>query len=86
MRQYCELHMLGVSPNYFAERNVVCKNGRYRLINFHDIEDIKDDHECHWIGVLLEGAPNPGTLKIGCPYIYEVGMSLSLWGYRMFFF
>ncbi len=39
MRNFCELHLLGLSLNDFAERNVVHKDGRYRLIDFQDVND-----------------------------------------------
>ncbi|KAK0463979.1 uncharacterized protein EV420DRAFT_1117954 [Desarmillaria tabescens] len=39
-----EFHRLtGLHPDDFAERNVVCMDGKYKLIDFHELIE----HECH---------------------------------------
>lgn len=68
----------------FAERNVVVRDGRYRLIDFHDIED----HSCDWckdmdwqVGHFWLEAQR----KIPCDILGELGDEMGIWSDRTFF-
>lgn len=67
----------------FAERNVVVRDGRYRLIDFHDIED----HSCDWckdmdwqVGHFWLEAQR----KIPCDILGELGDEMGIWSDRTF--
>ncbi|KLO13258.1 hypothetical protein SCHPADRAFT_997479 [Schizopora paradoxa] len=76
MKVYCDLHMMGIALLGFTERNVVHKNGNYRLIGF---ENLDDRHSCKWKGKLYEGKPPPENSKIGCSFILVAGSEMGLW-------
>ncbi|KLO13260.1 hypothetical protein SCHPADRAFT_928648 [Schizopora paradoxa] len=76
LKIYCELHTYKVALNDFAERNVVQKNGTYRLVDF---EDINDNHQCLYKGSLYEGMTAPNAERIGCSYVMTACEDMNLW-------
>ncbi|KII83796.1 hypothetical protein PLICRDRAFT_95773 [Plicaturopsis crispa FD-325 SS-3] len=67
------LHDKGLALRDFAERNVVCRNGDYRLIDFHDT----DNHTCEWNGDLHVGKGTPVGLI--CRYMLDCGLDMHFW-------
>lgn len=67
------LHDKGLALRDFAERNVVCRNGDYRLIDFHDT----DNHTCEWDGDLHVGKGMPVGLI--CRYMLDCGLDMHFW-------
>lgn len=63
--------------NDFAERNVVVRNGKYRLIDFHDVEG----HECDY----QEGVEWPGEFFLDaqsdfpCDTLAELAEEMHIW-------
>ncbi len=80
LKKLGHIHWCGLTLDDFAERNVVQKDGAYRLIDFQDVED---DHICLWKGGQLhEGDFQPKQAEIGCPELHQIGKGLGLWKLR----
>ncbi|KII85396.1 hypothetical protein PLICRDRAFT_700930 [Plicaturopsis crispa FD-325 SS-3] len=67
------LHDEGYGLCDFAERNVVCRDDRYRLIDFDDIAT----HSCNWDGNLHVGERRPTNLV--CRYTLVCGLDMNFW-------
>ncbi|KII85612.1 hypothetical protein PLICRDRAFT_44939 [Plicaturopsis crispa FD-325 SS-3] len=70
-----QLHRARCMPDDFAEQNVVCRDGQYRLIDFHGLKS----HNCKWSGKLYAGELEPEVDEIGCLDLYMSCKELSLW-------
>lgn len=75
------LHDKGYALRDFAERNVVCRKGNYRLIDFDDIET---HDSCDWDGDLHFNESTP-TSEV-CRYMLERGLDMHFWPVRMLSF
>jgi len=80
LKKLGHIHLCGVTLDDFAERNVVQKDGAYRLIDF---QDVKFGHRCLWKGEkLYEGDFQPFEAQIGCPELYVLGEEFDIWKLR----
>ncbi|KII85392.1 hypothetical protein PLICRDRAFT_700925 [Plicaturopsis crispa FD-325 SS-3] len=68
------LHIYGWEAPDFAERNVVSRNGQYRLIDFHDLTP----HECDYTGDLYEHMPY-SVAELGCQVINCHASDMDFW-------
>ncbi|RDB21594.1 hypothetical protein Hypma_011261 [Hypsizygus marmoreus] len=68
-----QLHSVSVQPQKFAARNVVQKNGAYRLIRFHD----PTLHNCNFNGDFEWDEPCSG--RLGCSELETAGVNMVAW-------
>ncbi|KII85603.1 hypothetical protein PLICRDRAFT_94488 [Plicaturopsis crispa FD-325 SS-3] len=74
-RLLAKLHHAGCIPDDFAEQNLVCRDGQYRLIDFHGLKP----HKCEWPGNLYVGEREPEVDDMGCIDLYMNCKELSIW-------
>ncbi|KII85391.1 hypothetical protein PLICRDRAFT_94322 [Plicaturopsis crispa FD-325 SS-3] len=68
------LHIYGWEAPNFAERNVVSRNGKFRLVDFHDLTP----HECDYTGDLYEHMPY-SVAELGCSAIDCRAVDMNFW-------
>ncbi|KII85390.1 hypothetical protein PLICRDRAFT_700923 [Plicaturopsis crispa FD-325 SS-3] len=68
------LHIYGLDAPDFAERNVVSRDGKFRLVDFHDLVP----HECEYTGNLYEHMPY-GVVQLGCQVINCHACDMDFW-------
>jgi len=72
------IHQCKVDLYDFAERNVVHRDGDYRLIDFQDVDE--EHTMCGWTGGLLhEGEPEPDVELIGCEDLHDTAREMDIW-------
>ncbi|KAH8111277.1 hypothetical protein DFH11DRAFT_1745748 [Phellopilus nigrolimitatus] len=72
-----KMHMQNLHPVDFAERNVVHRDGQYRLIDFHGLKD----HRCEFDGNWHEQDSRP--IKFPCRVLHEIGIEeFVLWKHK----
>ncbi|KII85341.1 hypothetical protein PLICRDRAFT_178430 [Plicaturopsis crispa FD-325 SS-3] len=69
-----KLHERRCATDDFAERNVVCRDGEYRLIDFHDLKY----HRCKSTDLHI-GKPTPSVADIGCGDLFFYGKEMDIW-------
>ena len=72
-----KIHLAGFHLPNFAERNVVHRDGSYRLIDFHDITK----HKCRWDGEWKFGQREP-VETFNCEVLREQAWQFDVWKYR----
>ncbi|KII85610.1 hypothetical protein PLICRDRAFT_701102 [Plicaturopsis crispa FD-325 SS-3] len=69
------LHRANSRLDNFSEQNVVCRGGRYRLINFHDLKS----HTCKCTGHVYAGELQPEVDELGCLDLFMDLEELDIW-------
>ena len=84
-----KVHLRGICPTDFTERNVLVQEGEYRLINFHD----HVEHHCQWSFDFLHGTEAEQAALLGktdtfsalrCDVLFELADEvMEFWDHGM---